>query len=301
MPTRPRIKTLLIDISGTLQIGAKQTKDAAGALQRLRASQIPFKLCSNSSKESTQDLIARLRKLGFVINDSSNDTREVWTSIGSVSHTLGEMGLKRPYTILSGSAREEVIPSSSHGSSSKQAPYDSVVVGLAPKQFDYDALNTAFRILTGEHGKPKGATGSRRLVPLIATHKARFIEKDDPPGLSLGPGPFVTALETAAGIQAHIVGKPTKAFFQMVINDFETDMNDTEGLIAVIGDDIEADLGQGALELGLWRVLVRTGKYRSGDEGRSGTTPPDEVFDSFADFVDAILSTQRPSKARSRL
>jgi ribonucleotide monophosphatase NagD (HAD superfamily) len=277
MANRPRIKALLIDISGTLHVGAKQTKDAVGALQRLRASQIPFKLCSNSSKESTQDLISRLCKLGFVVNDSTSGNREVWTSVGSVSRTLSEMGLKRcvnsfsrtrfmiftllatyrPYMILSGSAREEVIPSSSRDSSPEQDPYDSVVVGLAPKQFDYETLNAAFRILTGEHERSQGETGSRR-PPLIATHKARFIEKDDPPGLSLGPGPFVTALETAAGIQAHVVGKPTKAFFRMVIDDFDLsrcENEDTEGRIAVIGDDIEADLGQGALELGLWRVL----------------------------------------------
>jgi hypothetical protein len=28
-----------------------------------------------------------------------------------------------------------------------------------------------------------------------------------------------------------------------------------EGVIAVIGDDIQNDLGDGAVELGLWRVL----------------------------------------------
>jgi len=110
-------------------------------------------------------------------------------------------------------------------------------------------------------------------VPLIATHKAKYIQTAD--GLSLGPGPFVTALENASGVTARVVGKPTKDFFQMVINDFTDDemrsrdgSNTAEtgnlisrqsrkghGKIVVIGDDVEADLGGGALELDLWRVL----------------------------------------------
>jgi hypothetical protein len=56
------------------------------------------------------------------------------------------------------------------------------------------------------------------------------------------------------------VGKPSRSFFQTVIDNFqsgELDNNTGENgsCIAVIGDDIEADLGEGALELGLWRIL----------------------------------------------
>jgi hypothetical protein len=35
---------------------------------------------------------------------------------------------------------------------------------------------------------------------------------------------------------------------------------------------------------------VKTGKYRRGDETRDGVHPPDEVCDSFADFVESLLS-----------
>jgi hypothetical protein len=145
------------------------------------------------------------------------------------------------------------------------------------------------------------------------------------------------ALENASGARAHVVGKPTKEFFQMVIDDFTAEELPIpaniehgdgspkivglgtissssppifRGKIAVIGDDVEADLGGGAVDLGLWRVLgwyinahlaflsadlfippaVKTGKYRAGDEKRPGVVPPDEVFDSFADFIDSLLS-----------
>jgi ribonucleotide monophosphatase NagD (HAD superfamily) len=59
----------------------------------------------------------------------------------------------------------------------------------------------------------------------------------------------------------------------------------------VIGDDVDADLGDGAVALGLERVLVKTGKYRDGDEKR-GAKPPDALHDSFAAWVDSLLSQE---------
>lgn len=167
--------------------------------------------------------------------------------------------------MLSRSATEEladIVPKEKDDE--KAQYYDSVVVGLAPSIFTYDTLNAAFRVLVGEVRSPDAAEqqgnndslSSQRLkLPLIATHKARYIQSDTDVRLSLGPGPFVAALEYAASVQAHVVGKPTKSFFDMVIEDFGNTVNNREGIIAVIGDDVEGDLGEGALAIGLWRVL----------------------------------------------
>ena len=166
--------------------------------------------------------------------------------------------------MLSRSASEELADTVPKEKDDEKAQYyDSVVVGLAPSIFTYDTLNAAFRVLVGEARSPDAAeqqgndslSTQRLKLPLIATHKARYIQSDTNDRLSLGPGPFVAALEYAAGIQAHVVGKPTKSFFNMVIEDFGNTVNNREGSIAVIGDDVESDLGEGALEIGLWKVL----------------------------------------------
>jgi ribonucleotide monophosphatase NagD (HAD superfamily) len=183
--------------------------------------------------------------------------------------------LASPYLLLSDSAKAEVVNAlhpdkddmcdfsdssdtrltpSSH--KSKDTSYDSVVIGLAPPLLDYEHLNTAFRILKREM---PGA--DRSTTPyLLATHRARYIQSSTGQ-LSLGPGPFVAALENAVGDTVHVkvVGKPEAAFFNMVIDDFG-DLGRSAGAsesrstprVAVIG---EADLGGGAIELGLWRVL----------------------------------------------
>ncbi|KXN88328.1 Haloacid dehalogenase-like hydrolase domain-containing protein 2 [Leucoagaricus sp. SymC.cos] len=331
-PTRPFIRALLIDISGNLHVGSRATPDAVEAFRRLRKSGIPFRLCSNTSKESTQSLVSRLNKLGFnvpVLPDEPSSElesgtafpsgglrrypkREVWTSIGALAQYVRNRNLKRPFLLLSPSAKEEVIRSNyasdPHGH--LDMPYDSVIVGLAPDLLNYSNLNTAFRILKGEEGNQYSACEAQTRArsnddltsspcpPLIATHKAKYIQTENPPGLSLGPGPFVSALESAAGVEAHVIGKPAQTFFQTVINDFfasgELEQTEQRGRIAVIGDDVEADLGDGAVQMELWRILVKTGKYRDGDERRPGITPPDELFDSFSSFVDSLLTAQPP-------
>jgi ribonucleotide monophosphatase NagD (HAD superfamily) len=131
-------------------------------------------------------------------------------------------------------------------------PYDAVVVAFAPTQFDYVSLNTAFRVLVNEHETQRGQP--RLDYPFIATHRSRYVGDSDG-ALSLGPGPFVAALENASGRTAEIVGKPERKFFELVLSSLESDVQGREGVVAVVGDDIQSDLGGGAVELGFWRVL----------------------------------------------
>jgi len=106
---RPPIAALLIDISGNLHVGSTPTPNAVNAFHRLQKSQVPFRLCSNSSKESTAALVKRLEAMGFAgldpqstesVDDmdsrgASRSRRLVWTSIGAVAQTITNLGLKR--------------------------------------------------------------------------------------------------------------------------------------------------------------------------------------------------------------
>lgn len=133
--------------------------------------------------------------------------------------------------------------------------------------FTYEHLNTAFRILLPSSSSPA--------KPLIVTHRAKYVRTStkDASGehdtLSLGPGPFVAALETATGVHAEVVGKPSRAFFETVIASLDLEdipESTKKGKIAIIGDDIETDLGGGAVELGLWRVLGTHSRHALRDD-----------------------------------
>lgn len=91
-------------------------------------------------------------------------------------------------------------------------------------------------------------------------------------------GPFVVALEYAAEVGASVIGKPSSTYFQMVLDDL--------GLpperVAVIGDDIEADV-RGAQQMGMQGWLVKTGRFRREDLGRG--IWPDRLLDTIAEIV----------------
>jgi ribonucleotide monophosphatase NagD (HAD superfamily) len=88
-------------------------------------------------------------------------------------------------------------------------------------------------------------------------------------------------------VKAIIVGKPERSFYELALEDMgllEKSQN-----VVMIGDDISQDLGAGARELGLIRFLVKTGKYRPGDEQKDDSI--DGVFDHFGQAVDRILKS----------
>lgn len=86
----PPIRALLIDISGTLLIGSSPTPGAAQALATLRAAHIPFRLCSNTSKESSDAVHKRMRAAGLDVR-----REEVWTSVGALRAVLKTLGVTR--------------------------------------------------------------------------------------------------------------------------------------------------------------------------------------------------------------
>ncbi|KAK8725143.1 hypothetical protein OTU49_010719 [Cherax quadricarinatus] len=120
-------------------------------------------------------------------------------------------------------------------------------------------------------------------APLIAIHRARYYKRSD--GLALGPGAFVAALEYSTGCKSEAVGKPEASFFHSALEDLGCSATEA----VMIGDDARDDVC-GAMNAGLHGILVKTGKYRPGDE--STVNPkPSYVAENFAQAVDHILST----------
>ncbi|GAA6028330.1 hypothetical protein JCM8097_006979 [Rhodosporidiobolus ruineniae] len=266
------LRALLIDLSGTLHVGDVPIPGAAAAVKRLRKAGIIVRFVSNTSKEGRSSLMQKMKKMDLDVREE-----ELFTSLSAARDLVVKRNL-RPLYLLTPSALSDFPPAS------PPSECDSVVIGLSPSSFDYAQLNTAFRLLAGEEGG-----GKKGEVPLVVTHKARYFGDKDGK-LSLGPGPFITALEEAGGCKAEIVGKPEKAFFQLALDSLASHgFSNSE--IGMIGDDYSQDVGPAVAALGLQRFLVQTGKYRPGDEQRLDEQGyrPDWVGENFAKAVEDIL------------
>ncbi|MDO3379626.1 TIGR01458 family HAD-type hydrolase [Geoalkalibacter halelectricus] len=230
-------KGVLIDLSGTVHQGEKEIPGAVAAVRRLQQSGLGLRFVTNTSRMTGRMLQELLGKLGLEVPDA-----HIFSAPRAMHGYLREKNL-RPFLLVHPRLREEFADLC-------QENPNAVVIGLAEEEFHYANLNAAFRLLLA------GA-------PLLSLGRTRYFEGES--GLQLDAGPFVTALEYAAGTQARVLGKPAREFFLAAAA--ELDLQPAE--VVMIGDDAASDVG-GALAAGLRAILVRTGKYRRGDEDKIG-------------------------------
>lgn len=178
---------LLIDLNGTCHVGDTPTSSAVQAIAKLRAAKrdsrhrINLRFCSNTTKESTQSLLQKLRRASFgaeLIEES-----DLFTSLDAARQLVQRSNLS-PLLLLSESASsafeaDTSIASRCFFARPSQTPdklseeerqqlqeRDAVIIGLCPELMTQPWLDEAFRLVSGEYNRQKPAK-------LIATHRGR--------------------------------------------------------------------------------------------------------------------------------
>lgn len=252
---RKLIKGVLLDLSGVLYVGNEVLPGVVAALDRLRTFAVPFLCVTNTTRSTRTQILDKLTAMGLGVEPAQLFTAPMAAHDYVVARDL------HPFLLIHPALASEFADVSSPGSP------DAVLIGDAGEGFTYANMNRAFRLLMN------GA-------PLVAMSHNRYFQEAD--GLSLDAGPFITALEYASGKQAVVTGKPSREFYTAAVK--RLDCRAAE--VVMIGDDVEADV-RGAIAAGLQGVLVRTGKYRPGDEDQLPTSGGQVVAD-FAASVDLI-------------
>ena len=248
------IEGLLLDIDGVLAVSWEALPGSVGAMQQLRADGIPFRLITNTTTKTRSDLAATLRTAGFDVQDE-----EIVTAVVA---TAGYLQTAHPgakvFVLSDGDATADLAGVDLVGVDEA----DVIVLGGANDGFTYATMNRIFRRLMD------GAV-------LVGMHRNLFWKTDQ--GWELDGGAYLAGLEQAAETTATICGKPEHAYFEAALDMLGVDAAHA----AMVGDDVVNDV-LGAQASGLTGILVRTGKFRTGDEERSDGRP-DHVLASFAD------------------
>ena len=249
--------SLLIDLDGVLYQGADIIPGSLEAIRWIQAQSIPHVFITNTTSRPRRQIVEKLEQLGFVISAESILTPPIAACEWLAENTLGPAALFVPEN-----TREDFdqIPVFEQ----EDGAVAAVVLGDIAAAWTFEELNRAFLLLMQE---PKPA-----LVALGMTRYWRTAK-----GLQLDVGPFVKALEYAAGCEAVVVGKPSTQFFAAALNILQC----KPAQAVMVGDDIVGDI-KGAQEAGLTGVLVRTGKFRTDD--LRGEIQPDAVIRSIADL-----------------
>lgn len=249
-------QAFLIDLDGVLYVGKKPVVGARECLDLMDDRGYEYRFVSNSTRRCRSSVAQRLEGLGY---DVSPDL--IFTPpLAAVEHMKGS-GRKRCFLLTTGDVHRDFEAA---GATITEDDADFVVVGDAGDAFTYDRLNIALRLILD------GAE-------ILALERDRYWMGSD--GLVLSTGPFVAALEYAAGKEALLMGKPSPDFFGLALRDIGARPEET----AMIGDDIITDVG-GSQKMGMKGILVKTGKYRE-DLARGSGVTPDLVLDSIAGLV----------------
>lgn len=250
-----RIEGLLLDVDGVLYQGDAALPGTPEALRRLRDARMPFRLITNTTRTPKAALLEKLTRLGLEVAEN-----ELVTTAQIARAVISRDGAK-PYLLVHEDLKVDCPP--------EAGKPDSVLLGDAADGFTFERLNKAFRILI-EGGR------------FYALARNRYFRTAT--GLELDAGPFVAALEYASGVEARVLGKPAPSFFHAAA--------DSAGLIPatalMVGDDIEADV-EGAIRAGFPAALVRTGKFRAGDEARAHRAGA-RVYPSIVEVVNEVLN-----------
>ena len=236
------MKAVFFDLSGVLYEGSQVIPGAVKTVNHLLKGNLSLRFITNTARKTKKKILSDLTEMGFDI------PAELLFTAPNAARSYCESQQLSPYCLVHKNIKEEF-------KDIEQEPFNAVILGDAEADLNYANLDKAFNILL--------LGGS-----LIAIGENRYFKDND--GYHLDTGPFTKALEYAADVQAIITGKPSAEFYRQVIATTDFDPED----ILMIGDDVFGDI-EGALKLGMHACLVKTGKYRDGDEQR--LTPPCEV------------------------
>lgn len=256
--------TYLIDLDGVIYRGNELLPGAKEFVAWLDAQQKKYLYLTNNSFATSEQVLAKLIRLGIDANNSHLLTAAQAAVQylerrfpGGEIYVVGEMPL--------------IDLVEAHGM--KVAPVDStradaVLVGL-DRDFDYMKLNCAMNAVRA--GALFVAINRDPVLPV----KDAFIP---------GTGTMVAAIETGSGISPEVVGKPQPKLLQEAMHLLDSQPEET----VMIGDGLGVDILAGK-NAGTHTLLVLSGSSSRADLAAS-KIQPDYVYDDLAALMKTLSS-----------
>ena len=245
----------LIDMDGVLYRGSEMIAGADAFVRELRRRDVPFRFLTNNSQRTRRDIVAKLARMGIDVAEEHVYTCAMATAKylekqkpNGTAFVIGEGGL---LTALH-----------AHGYAIVDHAPDYVVVGEG-RTFNLELVEAAVRMIL------KGAK-------LIATNLDPSCPTQH--GTRPGCGAMVAMLETACGVKAFSVGKPSPFMMRAARKELGLGTDQT----TMIGDTMETDI-LGGVQLGFHTVLVLSGGTRREDVERFAYRP-ERVVTSIAEL-----------------
>ena len=252
-----QVKGILFDLNGVFYVDGVPIEGGAEVISHVHSLGIPCRFTTNTTTRSLGALWKDLKAMGLPV-----EQEEIFSPTRAAALYLQKLGKPTVHLLVNENTKEDFADfKTSHTNP------DVIVLGDIGERWNYTILNQCFEMMM--YG-----------AKLVALHRGRYWQKEGK--LHMDIGAFVAGLEYVTGKTAEIIGKPSESFFQMSVNDMGVTAQD----IAMLGDDIDSDVG-GAQNAGLKGVLVKTGKYRP-EQVAASRVNPDGVLENIAELQEYL-------------
>jgi len=259
----------IVDLDGVIWLGKEPIEGAAGAIATIRANGTRVLFLTNEPRSSRAELAARLGDMGIPAG-----VADVMTSAAATARYVGaieDFSDRKAFVVGPPALWKETEGAGFELVSQDDARQADVVVVGGHAGFDYGELRAATAAIRS--GARLFATGRDATFPT-------------PEGPWPGTGAILSAIETAGGVAATVIGKPEPIMFEIAREALAGSKR-----VAVVGDHLNSDV-EGAKRAGLDAILVLTGATSRADLERAAIRP-DLVLERLADLPGVI--TTRPS------
>ncbi len=260
----------LIDMDGVIYRGGELIPGADRFIQGIRDADIPFRFLTNNSQRTRRDVTTKLQRLGIDVDEEHVFTCAMATARylahqkpNGTAYVIGEGGL--------------LMALHRNGYSIVEKDPDYVVVGEG-RTMTFEMMETALQMILG------GAM-------LVATNPDPNCPTST--GTRPGCGAIVAMLESAAGVKAFSVGKPSPIMMRAARKELGLTTDQT----IMVGDTMETDI-LGGVQSGFRSILVLSGGTRREDLSKFAFRP-DRIVESIADLDPADTIDQVFSQAAS--
>lgn len=258
----------LIDMDGVIYRGSDLIPGADRFIGQLLDRDVPFLFLTNNSQRTRRDVATKLQRMGIPAQE-----KHIFTCAMATARFLANQKPQgTAYVIGEGGLLNALH---ANGYSIVDHDPDYVVVGEG-RTLTFETLENAVRMILG--GARLVATN---LDPNCPTHN----------GIRPGCGAIVAMLETAAGVKAFSLGKPSPIMMRAARKELGLSADET----TVIGDTMETDI-LGGVQMGCKTILVLSGGTKLEDLDRF-TYRPDQVVDSIADLCETVAREKSGLKA----
>ncbi|MFA6665052.1 MAG: HAD-IIA family hydrolase [Armatimonadota bacterium] len=231
------VRTFVFDLDGVVYRGNDPIPSAVATIKTLGQLGHQVYFFTNNATKSRTSFVEKLRNMNVITDEDHVMTSAYAAALylneqdagGKTAYAVGEYGLKQELSHIGMTLVDDPI--------GKKVDY--VVAGL-DRGFTYDKLNKAQQAILS--GAKFIATNTDSTLPLEAG------------ALAPGGGSIVAAIQTAAGVEPTVIGKPAMPAIQELLKIAKAAPKET----VMVGDRLETDILVGN-RAGTITVFVLTG------------------------------------------